>query len=276
LNEDSRLAALLDAEDKAMALFDAIETARLIAPGRSERTIEQEIYALAERDFGVTKHWHKRIVRSGVNALCTAGDNPPVREIGEDDLVFIDLGPVFGEWEADVGRTYVVGQDPEKRRLCQDLPRIFYDLQRYFDEHPDVTGAELYAVAHRTAEAAGWLFGARSRAIWSVNFRTPGFRATRISIGSARPTRPGCGIRMIWGRRNTGSSRSIWSTGHEPSAASTSDFWYRHHRSTDSRTRSSAHPRMLRASLCALVTSWVHTPLCRAGASTGKSLSTGV
>ena len=159
MDEDTRLAALIAAEEKAMALFDAIESAGLIAPGRSERTVEQEIYALAERDFGVTKHWHKRIVRSGANALCTAGDNPPVREIGDDDLVFIDLGPVFGEWEADVGRTYVVGLDPEKRRLCQDLPRIFYGLKRHFDEHPDITGAELYAFAQQSAEAAGWLFG---------------------------------------------------------------------------------------------------------------------
>ncbi len=159
MTEDFRLAALIAAEQKAMGLFDAIERADLIAPGRSERVIEQEIYALAESGFGVTKHWHKRIVRSGVNALCTAGDNPPVREIGEDDLVFLDLGPVFDEWEADVGRTYAIGPDLEKRRLCQDLPRIFDELKRYFDEHPDVTGAELYAVAQASAAAAGWLFG---------------------------------------------------------------------------------------------------------------------
>lgn len=159
MNEDGRLAALLAAEKRAMALFDAIEAAGLIAPGRSERAIEQEIYALAESDFGVTKHWHKRIVRSGINALCIAADNPPVRTIGEDDLVFLDLGPVFDEWEADVGRTYVIGEDPAKRQLCRDLPRIFCDLKRYFDEHPDVTGAELYAVAQHLAETAGWLFG---------------------------------------------------------------------------------------------------------------------
>jgi len=191
VTEDARLAALIAAEEKAMALFDAIETAGLIAAGRSERVIEQEIYALAESDFGVTKHWHKRIVRSGVNALCTAGDNPPVREIGEDDLVFIDLGPVFDEWEADVGRTYVIGQDPAKRQLCLDLPRIFYDLQRYFDEHPDVTGAELYAVAHRTAEAAGWLFGGTIAGHLVGEFphaRIPGDK-NLYRIGPANPTR---------------------------------------------------------------------------------------
>jgi Xaa-Pro dipeptidase len=72
---------------------------------------------------------------------------------------FLDLGPVFDEWEADVGRTYVMGNDPERHHLCRDLPRIFDDLKQYFDDHRDVTGAELYAYAQQRAEAAGWLFG---------------------------------------------------------------------------------------------------------------------
>ncbi|MEJ1976467.1 MAG: M24 family metallopeptidase [Acetobacteraceae bacterium] len=159
MDETLRFAALLAAEKKAEALFDAIETAGLIAPGRTERAVEQDIYALAEQSFGVTKHWHKRIVRSGINTLCIAADNPPILTIGEDDTVFIDLGPVFDEWEADVGRTYVVGNDPEKLRLCSDLEPTFDRLKDYFDGHPDVTGAELYAFAERTAEASGWLFG---------------------------------------------------------------------------------------------------------------------
>jgi Xaa-Pro aminopeptidase len=158
-NREGRLHALLAAEKKAEALFDAIEAAGLIAPGRSERDVEQDIYALAERSFGVTRHWHKRIVRSGENTLRIAADNPPVREIDDDDIVAIDLGPLFDEWEADVGRTYVLGDNPRKQQLCRDLPRMFDAFKHYFDIHPDVTGAELYGFAQRSAEAAGWLFG---------------------------------------------------------------------------------------------------------------------
>lgn len=156
---DHRMASLLAAEKKAEALFDAIEAAGFIAPGRTERAVEQDIYALAEQSFGVTKHWHKRIVRSGINTLRTAGDNPPILEIAQDDTVFLDLGPVFDEWEADVGRTYALGTDPRKHRLCADLEPIFEDIKRHFDDHPDITGAELYAHAQRAADAAGWLFG---------------------------------------------------------------------------------------------------------------------
>jgi Xaa-Pro aminopeptidase len=153
------LAELLAAERKADALLEAIEARRLIRPGRSETEVDQDIYTLAETEFGVKQHWHKRIVRAGPNAVRIFAENPPVRAIGEDDTVFLDLGPVFDEWEADVGRTYVMGSDPEKHRLCRDLPRIFDALKQYFDEHPDVTGAELYAYAQRCAEESGWLFG---------------------------------------------------------------------------------------------------------------------
>lgn len=158
MQEDARLAAVLVAEQKAEALFDAIEAEGLIAPGRTERMVEKGIYALAERSLGVTKHWHKRIVRAGINTLSVFADNPPVREIEAEDTVFVDLGPVFEEWEADVGRTYVLGDDPEKRRLCRDLERLFGELTRFYGDRPDITGAGLYAEACRRAEEAGWLF----------------------------------------------------------------------------------------------------------------------
>lgn len=159
LPEPERLAALVAAERRALALLDAIEAQGLIAPGRTEREVEQDIRLLAERDFGVTRHWHKRVVRAGLNTLCTAGDNPPVRAIGEDDMVFIDLGPVFEEWEADVGRSYAVGGDPRKQALCAALPAQFEAVKQHYLARPEITGAELYAFACESAARAGWRFG---------------------------------------------------------------------------------------------------------------------
>jgi Xaa-Pro aminopeptidase len=150
---------LVDAERKALALLDAIEAGGLIAAGRTEREVEKDIYRLAQEQFGVEKHWHKRIVRCGANTLATAGDNPPILTIGTDDIVFLDLGPVFGEWEADVGRSYAIGPDPRKHALCRELPIQFEKVaQRFRDDH-DITGADLYAFACQSAETAGWVFG---------------------------------------------------------------------------------------------------------------------
>ena len=140
-------------------MFDAIERAGFIAPGRTEREIDADIFALAERDFGVKVHWHKRVVRAGPNTVCTFYDDPQVRAIGPDDIVYLDLGPVFAEWEADIGRSYALGNDPEKKRLVADLPRLFDLVKVHFDTSPDITGAELFAFAQEMAAQAGWLFG---------------------------------------------------------------------------------------------------------------------
>ena len=156
--EHDRLIALVAAEDRALALLDAIEAARLVAPGRTEREIEKDIYAMAEKDFGVEVHWHKRIVRSGVNTLAIFSDNPPILTIQDDDIVFLDIGPVFEAWEADVGRTYAIGDDPVKQALVRDQPIIFEAVKAVFDAHADITGAELYAVAVAESEKRGWRF----------------------------------------------------------------------------------------------------------------------
>ena len=142
-----------------MALLDAIEARGFIEPGRTERDVETDVFALAEADFGITKHWHKRICRAGTNAKYTARDNPPVLTIADDDLVYLDLGPVIGHWEADVGRSYVVGDDPEKHRLVADLERGFAALRDAYAADVDATGAALYQFATDWAEARDWAFG---------------------------------------------------------------------------------------------------------------------
>ena len=155
------LAELLAAERKALDLLDAIEAADVIRPGRTELEVERDIFSIASRDFGVVEHWHDRIVRAGPNTLLVAGEAAPDRTIAADDIVFLDLGPVFGAWEADVGRSYAIGDDPAKRKLCADLSDVFDALKaRYLADH-DIIGEALYAAAHEEAERRGWRFGGR-------------------------------------------------------------------------------------------------------------------
>jgi hypothetical protein len=150
--------ALVAAERRAETLFDEIETRKLVRSGRTEREIEQDIYAIALQQFGVEKHWHKRIVRAGANTLTIAADNPPVRHIENDDIVYVDLGPVFEDWEADLGRTYILG-DHQGAPLVEALPVVFDRVQSHYHSSPDITGAELYAFAQKAAAEAGWIFG---------------------------------------------------------------------------------------------------------------------
>ena len=159
--ESERRAALEAAEARACAMMDAIEAAGLVMPGRSEREVEDEIYALAARDIGVKKHWHKRIVRSGPNTLTIAGDNPPVRVIGADDVVYVDLGPVFDAWEADIGRSYMMGDDARSKELVAALPRQFEKVRDHYRANPSITGAALYEFAQDSAREAGFIFGGK-------------------------------------------------------------------------------------------------------------------
>jgi Xaa-Pro dipeptidase len=161
LVENERRTQLERAQSRALRLFDAIERGGLVRPGVTEREVEDQIGELAAREFGVEKHWHKRIVRAGANGVTTAGDNPPVRTIEADDIVYVDLGPVFEAWEADIGKSYALGGDPQKHKLVVDLPHVFDQVQAHYRADPDMTGADLYAFALQAAAVAGWCFGGK-------------------------------------------------------------------------------------------------------------------
>ncbi|MFD0311259.1 M24 family metallopeptidase [Streptomyces sp. NPDC127119] len=158
-DEPTRAVRLLDAQAKAVRLFAEMEERGLIAPGRGEREVSDQVRDLANELFGTTRHWHKRIVRSGPNTLKPYRENPPDRLIGEDDIVFADFGPIFEEYEADFGRTFVLGDDPVKHRLRDDLSEVFAAGRRFFESAPDITGQQLYAEVERLAASSGWELG---------------------------------------------------------------------------------------------------------------------
>jgi hypothetical protein len=140
-DEKVRAERLLDAQDKAAQLFEEIERREMIRAGVGEQQLSDEINTLAADMFGVDRHWHRRIVRAGENTLQPFKEHPPDRLVVDDDIVFLDFGPIFEEWEADFGRTYVLGHDPDKLAVRDALPRVWQAGRDYFENHPDVTGA---------------------------------------------------------------------------------------------------------------------------------------
>ena len=89
----------------------------------------------------------------------TARGNPPDRRIADDDVVFLDFGPIFEEWEADFGRTYVLGNDPRKLALCEHLPQVWQAGHDYFHRSPDITGERLFEYVAAVSRDFGWDFG---------------------------------------------------------------------------------------------------------------------
>jgi len=149
---------LLNAQKISLELFSAIEARRLIGPGKTEGQLNAEICDLAIREFGIREHWHKRIVRSGRNTLATYPDNPPDREIERDDILFIDLGPVVQGYEADIGRTYVLGNDRSKTRLKHDVEEAWHQIRDWYQRHTSLKASMLYRYAVGKAMEFGWEF----------------------------------------------------------------------------------------------------------------------
>ncbi|KAL1889277.1 hypothetical protein Sste5346_009033 [Sporothrix stenoceras] len=162
--EAQRLANLIEAQNKAAALFADVER-DMIRPGVSEKELTDAIYKLGKEKYNVRTHWHRRLVRSGPHTLAMFNDNTDDRVIEADDILYVDLGPVFEAYEADFGRTYVLGNDPNKIALRDALEPLWYAIKAEFDARPDITGEELYDIAVRLTKEAGeksglgWKYG---------------------------------------------------------------------------------------------------------------------
>jgi Xaa-Pro aminopeptidase len=156
---DAVKAKLIEAEQKAAELFSTAEERALIVAGKSERELNEEIFALANELFGIEKYWHKRIIRSGPNTLKPYDENPPDLVIQENDILFFDFGPIFEDWEADLGRTYVIGNDPVKHKLKNDIEHAWHTAKQWFGEQTSLTGADYFKYVTELAKSYGWEYG---------------------------------------------------------------------------------------------------------------------
>jgi hypothetical protein len=158
MTEDTKQKLTL-AEQKTKQLFKVVEERGLIVAGKLESVLNEEIVKLAKEEFGMEKHWHKKIVRSGVNTLQSYSGNPPDRIIEQNDIVFLDFGPIYEGWEADVGRTYVLNNDALKVKLKNDVEAAWKEAKEWYDQQTQLTGAEFFSYLQALARKYGWEYG---------------------------------------------------------------------------------------------------------------------
>jgi Xaa-Pro aminopeptidase len=150
---------LVRAEQKTKELFNTVEERGLMVPGKSELELTEEIVKLANHLFGIDKYWHKKIVRTGANTLQPYSGNPPDLVIQKDDILFLDFGPIFEGWEADLGKTYVIGNDPLKLKLKKDVEIAWHEAKTWYKEQKSLTGAAYFKYLTELAKNYGWEFG---------------------------------------------------------------------------------------------------------------------
>jgi len=146
-------------EQKAKELFKAIEDRGLIIPGKSEKQLCDEIVQIARQDFGVENHWGKKIVRTGINTLQPYISDPPDLVIQDGDILFFDFHPIFEDWEADLGRTYVLGNDPLKQKIKKDVEAAWHEGNAWYFKQNKLTGADFFNYATDLAKRYGYDFG---------------------------------------------------------------------------------------------------------------------
>ncbi len=154
-------AQLLDAQNKALLLFDEAIKRNFFVGNQTEEMLNEKVYHLADELLGIKKFWHKRIVRAGKNTLLPYKENPKNLAINnDDDILFLDFGPVLEDWEADIGRTYVIGNDADKIKIAYDAGEIFKAAKQHFEENKDViTAHELFNYVTALSQKAGHEFG---------------------------------------------------------------------------------------------------------------------
>jgi Xaa-Pro aminopeptidase len=137
------------------------EAISLIAGKITPGMMEDEARQMAKEELirlGSRRGWHKILIRFGVNTIkhFTDPSDPGVR-LGENDLFFLDIGPVWGDTEGDGGETFTVGDaDPDMKRCAQDVKRIFHIVRQKW-QSSGMSGKELYDFAARTAADLGWV-----------------------------------------------------------------------------------------------------------------------
>lgn len=145
---------MIETRDRTFAAIQRIGS--LITPGMTE---EQGIAVARQvlREDGLLRGWHGINLRFGINTIHTfdAKSEPGV-VLGDNDVFFVDIGPVWRHWEGDGGDTFTTGSDPEMNRIAHDVKAVFEAVQSRWRQD-GLTGEALYKVAVDESEARGWI-----------------------------------------------------------------------------------------------------------------------
>jgi Xaa-Pro aminopeptidase len=127
-----------------------------VTAGMLEEDANKMVVATLQ-DMGASGVFHKPYIRFGSNTTKTFGaDSDPGVRLGEDDIFFIDVGPVWEEYEGDAGDTFVTGNNPELKRCAVDAKKIYTTVEKKWKTEK-TSGVELYHCAAQMATELGWV-----------------------------------------------------------------------------------------------------------------------
>lgn len=143
-------------------LFLARETARdicyelssLVRPGMTEEDAHRLYKELCTK-YPVEKQWHPPKLRFGPNTIANFRDESVPYVLKEEDIFFLDIGPVVYGHEADYGETFSIGSNYEYKKICDAQKKVFDEVKDHWKESK-LSGAPLYEFAKNRAKAYGY------------------------------------------------------------------------------------------------------------------------
>lgn len=147
------LSRLLEARELT---FDAIHK---ISEQLTIGILETEAKELAHEilnKMGAQKHWHKINIRFGENTTKSFRElSKPQTRLEENDIAYIDIGPVWDGYEGDLGTSIVFGKNPRLEKLAADSKKIF-DLAAKKWKEERLSGEVLFNYCQQLATNEGW------------------------------------------------------------------------------------------------------------------------
>jgi len=148
------LDGMTEARNQTMRALDVI--ASRVTPGITEEEGER-LARKTLKELGLLLGWHKVVVRFGCNTVLEYGaPSKPGVILQADDIMTLDIGPLWNGWEGDGGNTYVVGNDPEMIRARDDVRALWLKVQGYWRD-TGASGQHLYDYASNEADEMGWV-----------------------------------------------------------------------------------------------------------------------
>lgn len=131
------------------------ELSSLFRPGMTEEDAHMAYKELCKR-YPVEKQWHPPKLRFGPNTICNFKDVSIPHVLQEEDVFFIDIGPVIDGHEADYGETFTVGNIFQQKHISLSAKKVFDEVAAYWRENR-TTGEKLYEFAKKRAEHYGYI-----------------------------------------------------------------------------------------------------------------------
>jgi len=130
------------------------ELASHIKPGMTEEATH-ELYKVIYKKHGIEKNWHPPKIRFGPNTLKTFKEVSEPYTLQEEDIFYIDIGPVVDHHEADFGETFTLGSNFEHKKIADNAAKLFDEVTHEWKEHK-LRGTALYQWATKRALALGY------------------------------------------------------------------------------------------------------------------------